>query len=120
LILGRTSEDFNYTNATRLRSSSQNPFSLDELVRGPKTTNTGFEADFQQPKRTMASFQLVIYDVRPTEVRDGYHLIFHDPFALPSKHSMNFQTQTNRSSEFFINPKIVYLHESLVDYGPEE
>lgn len=68
----------------------------------------------------MNMFQFVIKDVRPKDDRDGFHMIIHDPFVVPSDASVNFYTLSNRTVEIFIKPKIVKLDESLMDYAPEK
>jgi hypothetical protein len=68
----------------------------------------------------MFFWDFVIYKTKPEEDRDGFHFIFHDPFVVASEDSVNIFTLPNRTTEYFINPRISYLDESLVDFDPEE
>lgn len=49
----------------------------------------------------------------PSEVLDGFHLIFHDPFEIPSRHSAHYYTMTNQTLNFLILPELVLHDESI-------
>ena len=93
---------------------------LEYPLKGPLSTLFGFKANFDQPNVKRTFFDRVITDVRPRDDRDGYHLIFHDPYTVASDASLNIQTVTNRTVQYLIDPKIVSFDESLADYEPKE
>lgn len=68
----------------------------------------------------MNFFTYVLEDVRPKEEFEGWHLIVHDPFVVPSDASTRIQTLPNRTVEYFIDPKIIRLDETLAQQDPEE
>jgi hypothetical protein len=122
--LDKLSSDFNYTKSVRLATHTPpHPVGDDQLnypVKGPKHHEIGFEADLDQPKVKFSRLVRFITDVRPKEDRDGYHLIIHDPFEIPSDNSVNIFTMANRTVEYFINPKIISFDETFRSYDLEE
>lgn len=60
-------------------------------------------------------------NIHPSEVKDGFHFIIHDPFEVPSENSiLNFQTTPNRTKNFSITPVLTTVDDSLIEYSPEE
>lgn len=59
-------------------------------------------------------------DSHPSEVLDGFRLIFHDSFELPSMSSTQFYTLTNHSIKFLITPEKADIDDSLMDLPPEK
>jgi hypothetical protein len=118
------SQDFNYSKIIRLADyTARRPFGDEELeypVKGPRSNKHGFQGTFDQPKVKVSDSVIVFTDIRPKEVRDGFHLIIHDPYEIPSEKSVNVFTLTNQTVEFLINPKIVSFDETLRTYEFEE
>lgn len=56
----------------------------------------------------------------PSKVQDGYKLILHDPFEVPSPESHQFFTIPHEIYEIEITPEITKFDESIKDYSPEE
>lgn len=61
-----------------------------------------------------------IIDWHESEVLDGYRLIFHDPFELPSSNSPQFQTLTHHYVDYLIIPKMTSVDDSILNYTPDE
>ena len=118
------SDDFNYSHTVRLADyTSRAPIGDDPLdypVKGPKTKGIGFEAVFQQHKFKIDININVLTDIRPKEYLDGYHLIIHDPYEIPSEKSVNIFTLANTTTEYLIDPKIVSFDESFKNYALAE
>jgi len=51
---------------------------------------------------------------------NGYVVLFHDPFELPSKMSKIVNTNFDIRTEVFVDPQLNSLDESLNDYKPFE
>lgn len=60
------------------------------------------------------------YSHYTSEDKDGYQLIFHDPFEIPSDHSISFYTQKDHEKTFKITPEFVTYDETFADYSLEE
>ena len=58
--------------------------------------------------------------LHPSEVLDGYRLIFHDPFELPSPNSPTFLTLAHYFVEYLIVPRMTTVDDSILDYTPDE
>jgi hypothetical protein len=122
--LDKLSSDFNYTESVRVAfTTSLKPFGDHQLkypVKGPKHHEAGLEAYLAQPKVKYSELVHVLSDVRPKEDRDGFHLIIHDPFEVPSDKSVNIFTLANQTVEYFIKPKIISFDDTFKSYDLEE
>jgi hypothetical protein len=92
---------------------------LDYPVKRSKQFKLGFSGQFAQPRIAASEGFVIFTDIRPKDPRDGYHLIIHDPYEIPSDRSANFYTLPNRTTEYFIVPKISSIDDSLEGYDPE-
>lgn len=121
-MVARVAEFFRHPKNVELYNYApkKQSYELEYPLKGPVSTMFGFSGKFDQPKFKRNLFERVITDVRPKDDRDGYHLIFHDPYTIASDASLNIQTATNRSVQYLIDPKIVSFDESLADYDPQE
>jgi hypothetical protein len=124
LNLHRISKDFNYSKTVRLQE-----YAIDELfgketlmypLKGPKFHKLGFDGSFRQQKYPISHISRILTDVRPKDARDGFHLIIHDPYEIPSDRSVNFYTLANQTVEYLIDPKITSIDDTLRSYDPEE
>ena len=59
-------------------------------------------------------------DSLPSEVNDGFKIIIHDPFELPSVDSTKFYSLTDHTVDYLIDPVMTNIDESLLDYIPLE
>jgi hypothetical protein len=103
-------------------STSEKPnmsLHLDYPLKTPNV-NLGLRARFQQKKYESRYSDLLLKDVRPFDDKDGYSLIIHDPFEIPSASSFHTYTLPNRTVEYLIVPKITSFEESLAEYGADE
>lgn len=76
---------------------------------------------FSGPYQYRASMFSNIYeDIHPSEIKDGFTLIFHDPFEVPTESSVQVQTLPNRKINFLVTPELISVDESLFAYSPEE
>jgi hypothetical protein len=68
----------------------------------------------------MSNTGYMLRDSHPSEVKEGFSLIFHDPFEVVSKSSSSFQTLTNQTIVFWIIPTLLTYDESIVGYELHE
>jgi hypothetical protein len=124
----RVSKDFDYSTTVRLQQINYvHPAGDDQLdypVKGSPNTNIGFYGNFAQKKMESLTYEetdsIVLTDIRPKDDRDGFHLIIHDPYEIPSDRSVNFYTLANQTVEYLIDPKITSIDDTLRSYDPEE
>lgn len=86
---------------------------MDYPVKGPKFHKHGFEGNFEQPEVKITELVNFFTDIRPTEHRDGFNLIIHDPYEVPSDQSKNIFTMANQTVEYLINPIFVTFDEEF-------
>lgn len=98
-------------------------YSKTELKKPLRTFNynLGLTAEFQQgPMDQTDEWSNLFLDAHPSEIIDGFHLIFHDPFELPSSSSQQFYTLTELKVDYLVSPEMTSIDESLYDYSFEE
>lgn len=94
-------------------------------------TNYGLNIDNNYPYRSGSNSQAlkaVIGAIPWTEkaqynreqIKEGFRLIFHDPFELPSEQSKQFFSKPNIQTKFLISPEMTSIDDSLFDETPEE
>lgn len=59
-------------------------------------------------------------DSHPSEIVGGFHLMFHEPYDMPSNNAKQFHTLTNLKVEYLIIPEMTSIDESLHDFSIEE
>lgn len=118
------SPDFNYSGDLILRSVIVRMTSLwkDQLEYPVKTLNKNLGLFLKLvPNQYRTGNSMNIFEnVHRSDVKDGFHLIFHDPFEIPSESSSYFQAVSNRTLNYFVTPELAEIDESLLDYLPEE
>lgn len=55
-----------------------------------------------------------------SEVFEGFHIIIHDPFELPSRESSHYHAMTNSSVVVWIKVEPSNVTENIHDYTPDE
>ena len=55
-----------------------------------------------------------------TENFDGYLILFHDPFEMPTKSSQQFYTRTGNKMKFHAIPELVSTDDSILKLTVEE
>lgn len=123
-FFSRLSQDFVYDNVVRLSDyTSKGPIGDEPLkypVKGPRFHELGLKGIFDQPKVKFMKTVSIITDIRPKEDRDGYHLIIHDPYEIPTDKSVNVFTLANQTVEYLISPKVISFDKTLRKYSLEE
>jgi hypothetical protein len=54
------------------------------------------------------------------EIHDGFLIVLHDPFDLPTPLDYHFYTHTFKRMKIYITPETITADESLNDLTPEE
>jgi hypothetical protein len=91
-----------------------------EIPLKTPSSKLGLRCRFALKSIQNSEYDLILEDVRPKEDQNGYQLIIHDPFEMPSHHSFNTYTQANTTIDYFIVPKITSFDKSLAAYGADK
>lgn len=67
---------------------------------------------------TMRDLTRFVY--HKSKVFDGFHIIIHDPFELPTRDSSHYHTLTNSTVVIWTKVEASKVAESLHDFTPEE
>lgn len=59
-------------------------------------------------------------NIHASQVKDGFSLLIHDPFEVPSDDSVHVQTVTNQTINFLVTPEVIQIDESLMDFEPKK
>jgi hypothetical protein len=59
-------------------------------------------------------------DAFGAEVHQGFLIVFHDPFELPTKSLPHYYTQTGQTLTFFVEPELISTDDSVLGGTPEE
>ena len=51
---------------------------------------------------------------------DGYVVLFHDPFELPSRYSKVLKYAFKQQTKILVDPQLNSIDESLIEYDPTE
>ena len=54
------------------------------------------------------------------DISNAYRVIFHDPYELLSKASVNYFATIDKPIKFWISPEVATIDESLMYLTPEE
>jgi acid-sensing ion channel, other len=122
--LDELSNDFNYSKIYPLATDKY--FDKPKLHEYPLKTpdyTMGLEISFEHsiaydgywgPKTDFVNHS------HPSLVQDGYKLVLHDPFEVPSTEAHQFYTRVSETFEVEITPEVTSFDVSLEQYSPEE
>ena len=116
LNLNTTSNDFHYEDANiyKRRKRYQHAHPPDELPRKVSTSKAGLWVGFGNKEEDEERLELIHNNF------DGYVVLFHDPFELPSKNSKTVNFNKQLQTKVLIDGQIMTIDESLYDYEPAE
>jgi hypothetical protein len=114
LHINSTSDDFHYIY-------SQKMFRKKYLILFPPPQNLPIKVSTSQNGLWVGFWNKIFPPVNPIEYDyDGYLLLFHNPFELPSKRSKLFKFSMKFQTTILIDPQINSIDETLLDYEPHE
>lgn len=111
----RTSKDFNFS-----RKGYDYNFSPEADPSFPLSsfsTSHGFYASLTP---TLDVRSIYMPKSHHLDVFNGFRVIFHDPYELPSKASVNYFATIDKPIKFWISPEVATIDESLMSLTPEE
>jgi hypothetical protein len=93
---------------------------LEYPLKGPEN-EIGLYVQIVQIQFREDRIENVYNDIHKSEITDGFHLLIHAPFEVPSlQDSTHVQTLTNQTLEIRIIPELISLDDSLFRISPEE
>lgn len=110
--INSTSSDFNYQYFYRRRIQKLNEPPPENLPKKISTSNAGLWVGFSDMSDMM--------DGQSDYKFDGFVMLFHNSYELPSRRSQIIQFNPNLQAKVYINPKLNAIDESLLDYEPVE
>lgn len=111
LNLNAVSDDFHYEHTTRVIPNARMERKPTKMPKTISTSKAGLWVGFG---RTHIEDEGVKNDF------NGYVVLFHDPFELPSKMSKIVKTNFDHRTKVFVEPQLNSIDESLYDYEPKE
>lgn len=116
------SSDFNFTDSTLTIGDDGffSSFVLKTLKNPLKTINSELGLDGTLPQRMDYTGPLIFKKSHQSEIFDGFHLLFHDPYELPSFDSSHFYSPPWKFMNYWIIPEITSYDDSLKDYDINE
>lgn len=80
------------------------------------------ECYYKQQRRLARGHAEYIHEpfYRPTETRQGFRLMFHDPFELPSMSSYQYYFTPSFTRNYLIVPEVMRLDDSMLKYSLTE
>lgn len=112
LDINSTSNDFHYQYFKRRRIEKLNEPPPQNFPKKLSTSRAGLWVGFTDVNDVMEGQSVYKFD--------GFLVLFHNSYELPSKKSQIIQFNPNLQAKVFINPKLNAIDESLLDYEPVE
>jgi hypothetical protein len=123
-FLIRLSQSFDYNHIIRMENEGVHKGRNDTLSYPQKGRKTGLHCTFREMhyERVGGNYfdSYMFNETRPLENRGGFHLIFHDPFEIPSDDATHIMTVANELISIHIFPEVMRFDESFRDFSPVE
>lgn len=112
------SEDFNYSTVRQTMSHPRFE-SLEYPVKGLKEKQ-GLRIAINRMQLNFIDKIDVLRNIHDSIVKDGFSLLIHDSFEVPSNDSVHVQTVTGQFIRFFVTPEMIQIEESLKEFERNE
>lgn len=92
---------------------------LDYPLKGP-LGGSGLYVYINPRQWRVDGVEILFTDVHSSQIKDGFEVLIHEPFEVPSKDSVEVQALSHQTITFLVTPEITQIEDSMKQLNPDE